>query len=134
MRTVTTITLLRDRRAPRRLPFLCAALMAENGWTGVNDENNGLFQSAQGPAPGTYEAGVEDYKVLKALGYPAYTEDDAKAYWTYDGTTFWSYDSPEIIGDKMSYVKQKGLGGAMVWELDGDTTDGELIGAVYNGL
>lgn len=104
------------------------------GWTGVNQQNNGLFQSATGPAPGTYEAGIEDYKVLKALGYPEYTDSDAKASWFFDGTTFWTYDSPPIIGDKMSYVKQKGLGGAMVWELDGDTPDGELINAVYNGL
>ncbi len=35
------------------------------GWTAVpNGGVNGLYQSATGPAPGTYEAGIEDYKVL----------------------------------------------------------------------
>ncbi|WP_232459395.1 glycoside hydrolase family 18 protein, partial [Burkholderia ubonensis] len=36
------------------------------GWTGVaaGPNGNGLYQSATGPAPGTYEAGYEDYRVL----------------------------------------------------------------------
>src|SRR5690606_16366884 len=32
------------------------------GWTGVSEAEPG--GSATGPAPGTYEAGIEDYKVL----------------------------------------------------------------------
>ena len=35
------------------------------GWTGVANANNGLYQTASGAAPGTYEAGIEDWKVLK---------------------------------------------------------------------
>ncbi len=34
----------------------------------------------------------------------------------------------------MSYAKQQGLGGAFFWELTGDTTSGELITAMKNGL
>ena len=34
----------------------------------------------------------------------------------------------------MTYAKQQGLGGAFFWELSGDTSNGELITAVRNGL
>ena len=41
-------------------------------------------------------------------------------------------DDPKVIADKMAYIKQMGLGGTVIWSLDGD--DGTLISAVYNGL
>jgi chitinase len=34
----------------------------------------------------------------------------------------------------MSYAKNQGLAGAFFWELSGDTTNGELITAMKNGL
>src|SRR5439155_1942243 len=38
------------------------------GWAGVPNVNHGLFQTATGgPAPGTFEAGFEDYKKLKTF-------------------------------------------------------------------
>jgi chitinase len=35
---------------------------------------------------------------------------------------------------KAEYVHQRKLGGIMFWELSGDTPDGELIGAIADGL
>jgi chitinase len=35
---------------------------------------------------------------------------------------------------KALFVRQKGLGGIMFWELSGDTPDGELIHAIADGL
>ena len=106
------------------------------GWTGVPDVNDGLYQSnAQiSPAPGTYEAGIEDYKVLSLLGYPGFRDSVTQAYWIYNGSTFWSYDDPTSIAAKMAYAQTMGLRGAMVWELDGDTADGALLGAVVSAL
>ncbi len=101
------------------------------GWTGVPSSNNGLWQSATGAAPGTYEAGIEDYKVLKNKGYSRYYSSAAQAAWLYNGSVFWTYDDPPIMAAKMSYIKSKGLGGAMFWELSGDTSNGELINALY---
>lgn len=100
------------------------------GWTGVTQAAPG--GTATGPAPGTYEAGVEDYKVLKAR-CPA-TGTVAGTAYAHCGDQWWGYDTPSTIGGKMSYSKNQGLGGAFLWELSGDTTDGELITAVKNGL
>ncbi|MDZ4814044.1 MAG: glycosyl hydrolase family 18 protein [Pseudomonadota bacterium] len=103
------------------------------GWTGVPNLNNGLYQSGSA-AQGTYEAGIEDYKVLKNLGWPSYTHAQSMARWIYNGTTFWSYDTPEAVADKMQYVRTRNLGGAFFWEFSGDDANGTLAKAVGNGL
>ena len=105
------------------------------GWTNVPNVNNGLYQPSTTAAPGTYEAGIEDYHVLKNLtGYSAFRHAEAQAFWIFNGSTFWNYDDPASMTNKMSYVKSQGLGGAMFWEASGDDPTGSLITAVYNGL
>jgi chitinase len=100
------------------------------GWTGVTQEAPG--GTASGAAPGTYEAGIEDYKVLKTR-CPANRTIAGTAY-AKCGSEWWSYDTPATIGGKMSWVRTQGLGGAFFWELSGDTGNGELITAMRNGL
>ena len=100
------------------------------GWTGVTQDAPG--GAATGAAPGSYEAGIEDYKVLKSR-CPS-TGTVAGTAYARCGSEWWSYDTPATIGGKMSYVGQQGLGGAFFWELSGDTTNGELITAMSNGL
>jgi chitinase len=100
------------------------------GWTGVSQSAPG--GSASGPAPGTYEQGIEDYKVLKGR-CPASGTVAGTAY-AFCGGQWWSYDTPSTIGGKMTYTRNQGLGGAFFWELSGDTSNGELITAMRNGL
>jgi chitinase len=100
------------------------------GWTGVTQSEPG--GSASGPAPGTYEQGVDDYKVIK--GRCPSTGTVAGTAYAKCGSEWWSYDTPGTIGGKMSYAKSQGLAGAFFWELSGDTSGGELIGAMRNGL
>ncbi|SCG47449.1 glycosyl hydrolase family 18 protein [Micromonospora coxensis] len=100
------------------------------GWTGVTQTAPG--GTATGPAPGTYEQGIEDYKVLKNT-CPA-TGTVAGTAYAKCGANWWSYDTPATIGGKMTYAKNQGLGGAFFWELSGDTGNGELIGAIKGGL
>jgi chitinase len=100
------------------------------GWTGVTQATPG--GTATGAAPGTYEAGIEDYKVLKT-SCPT-TGTIAGTAYAKCGSNWWSYDTPSTIGGKMSYANGQGLGGAFFWELTGDTTGGELITAMKNGL
>ncbi|MGW3650563.1 glycoside hydrolase family 18 protein [Streptomyces sp. NPDC000878] len=96
------------------------------GWTGVTQSAPG--GTATGPAAGTYEAGFEDYKVLKTK-CPATGTVGGTAY-AKCGSDWWSYDTPATIATKMAYKNQQGLGGTFFWELSGDTSNGELIRAI----
>ncbi|MEV6263416.1 glycoside hydrolase family 18 protein [Streptomyces sp. NPDC051784] len=96
------------------------------GWTGVTQDAPG--GTATGAAAGTYEAGIEDYKVLKD-SCPA-TGTVAGTAYAHCGTDWWSYDTPATIATKMDYKNQQGLGGTFFWELSGDTADGELVKAI----
>ncbi|MFC8895265.1 glycosyl hydrolase family 18 protein [Streptomyces cinereoruber] len=100
------------------------------GWTGVTQSAPG--GTATGAAPGTYEAGIEDYKVLKNT-CPA-TGTIAGTAYAHCGTNWWSYDTPATVTSKMGWAKSQGLGGAFFWEFSGDTTNGELVGAINSGL
>ncbi|MGW0910183.1 glycosyl hydrolase family 18 protein [Streptomyces sp. NPDC002784] len=100
------------------------------GWTGVTQSAPG--GTATGAAPGTYEAGIEDYKVLKN-SCPATGTVGGTAY-AHCGTNWWSYDTPATIGTKMAWAKSQGLGGAFFWEFSGDTGNGELVSAINTGL
>jgi chitinase len=125
-----------SRGAPRR-ELIVGVPFYSRGWTGVAAANNGLFQPASGPAPGTWEAGVDDYKVAKQRlesGFTRYEDDAAVAAWLFDGTTFWTFDDPLIMAAKAEYVRENRLGGIMFWELSGDTTNGELIDAIASEL
>ena len=93
------------------------------GWTGVTQSAPG--GTATGPAAGTYEQGIDDYKVLKSK-CPA-TGTVAGTAYAKCGNNWWSYDTPAIIATKMTYKNQQGLGGTFFWELSGDTSGGELI-------
>jgi chitinase len=126
------------RGAPARQLVLGVPFYGQ-GWTGVPDGGTaGLFQPSTGPAPATWSAGNEDYHALKALAasgtYTVHRDLKSGFAWLYDGTTFWTYDDPQVIAQKTAYIRQQHLGGAMVWSLDGDTSDGELITAIHTGL
>ncbi|MFD9485939.1 glycosyl hydrolase family 18 protein [Streptomyces sp. NPDC059991] len=100
------------------------------GWTGVTQDAPG--GTATGPAPGTYEQGIEDYKILKSA-CPV-TGTVAGTAYARCGSNWWSYDTPSTIAGKMAYAKSQGLKGAFFWEFSGDTSGGELISAIDSGL
>ncbi|MEV6054146.1 glycoside hydrolase family 18 chitinase [Streptomyces sp. NPDC052107] len=100
------------------------------GWTGVTQDAPG--GTATGPAAGTYEQGIEDYKVLKT-SCPV-TGTVAGTAYAHCGSNWWSYDTPSTIAGKMSWARSQGLGGAFFWEFSGDTSDGELVNAISSNL
>ena len=100
------------------------------GWSGVTQKQPG--GTATGPAPGTWEQGVEDYKVLKTK-CPSNGTIAGTAF-CFKGGQWWSYDTPTTIASKMGYAKSQGLGGAFFWELSGDTGNGELISAIRSHI
>jgi chitinase len=100
------------------------------GWAGVSAAAPG--GDATGPAAGTYEKGIEDYRVLKDRCPPTGTAGGT-AY-AHCGGQWWGYDTPDTIKTKMAYARSKSLGGAFAWELSGDTRSADLLTAVSQGL
>jgi chitinase len=104
-------------------------------WRGTG--GNGLFQRAEGPAMGADEPGFMSYTEI-AQGplktFQRYGEEVAKVPWLHDTETgvFISYEDAESIDWKTRYIREKGLGGAMVWELGLD--GGMLLGPLWDGL
>ncbi|MET7279097.1 glycoside hydrolase family 18 protein [Kribbella sp. NPDC005582] len=130
-----TIDAYLSRGAPRSKVVLGVPFYAR-GWTGVTNANNGLFQNATGPAPATYEEGYEDYRILKTQlsSFTVHRDTKAGFAWLFDGTTFWTWDDPVEMKRKAQYIAHRNLGGAMIWSLDGDTANGELISALHRNL
>ncbi|MFD9715127.1 glycoside hydrolase family 18 protein [Streptomyces sp. NPDC059076] len=108
------------------------------GWTGVTGGGDGLNQPAARPAPATWQAGYEDYKALKKLvdsgTYKVHRDKKNGHAWIFDGNTLWTYDDPQVLRAKTEYIRDEDLGGAMIWSLDGDTSDGELMTSIDRGL
>lgn len=109
------------------------------GWQQVADGGaNGEWQQANGAAPGDFpeEAGTRGYKNIAANvpGCVVHHNEQAVATYCYTGANgqWWTFDDPWSIGKKTDYIKANGLGGAMIWELSGDT--GPLMTALDDGL
>ena len=109
------------------------------GWQGVADGGKfGAWQSANGAAPGQFaeEAGTRGYGNLIASVPNCTVHHDTVAVATYcftgDGGQWWTFDDAWSIGQKTAWLRGKGLLGAMIWEMSGDT--GTLMTAVDTGL
>jgi chitinase len=104
-------------------------------WRGATGD--GLFSPATGPAPAKLEPGYMDFVDLlegPLQKYQRHWDDDAKAPWLFDPAAgiFITYDDAESIGWKTKYIRENGLGGAMVWELGID--GGNLLKPLADSL
>ena len=97
----------------------------------VSDTKSGLYQSYSGGSSISYENIVGNY--LNKPEYIRHFHLDSKVPWLFDGSTFISYDDEQSIELKAEYIKAKGLGGGMIWELSQDPR-GILLRSFYNGL
>jgi chitinase len=104
------------------------------GYGGVSAVNNGLFQAATG-RPTEWGNRDGDWSVLsqtrlKDPKYVRYWHPDSRVPFLHDSTsgTWVSYDDPQSVGEKVRYVRERKLGGVMIWELGGD--DGALMRAI----
>lgn len=108
------------------------------GWENVNSEDAGLYQSGTNASVGTWEKGVFDYTDIRANYLPTmtrYWDAQAQVPYLYDAVRkLWiSYDDPQSMKVKADFIKAKGLGGAMAWELSGDR-DQELLDTLVANL
>ena len=98
-------------------------------WTGVNPQNNGLYQPAQ--SVGT----IIDYHIIVdnylGKGFERFWDESAQApyLWSQDSATFISYEDTQSLELKLKYIDKKGLGGAMFWEYSLDKDD-ELLNKI----
>ncbi|KAJ3906708.1 glycosyl hydrolases family 18-domain-containing protein [Lentinula edodes] len=83
------------------------------------EETSGLGQPYNGIGPGTFEAGVYQYKVLPLAGASVFENTTDVTSYSYNPTTeeLVSYDTPNIVKMKAQYVNANGLAGAMYWDL-----------------
>lgn len=111
-----------------------------HGWSGVQDTNHGLFQSHTGVPAGTWEpGGVFDYRdlAMNYLGrFTRYWHGQAKVPWLYSAAeqVMITYDDPESLAVKADYIREKGLGGVMAWQLSADDAAHSLVLALRQHL
>ena len=105
---------------------------------GVGETNNGLFQPAPGPVPDEWRNGT-DYKELvrrnpESLGFRRVMHPEARVPFLFNATTgTWiTYDDSASVAEKVAYVRSRGLGGVMAWEIGGD--DGTLVRTIRGAL
>ncbi|HAE91599.1 glycoside hydrolase family 18 protein [Tissierella praeacuta] len=84
----------------------------------VNLSANGLYQTYKGGSSISYADIVSKY--LNKPGVIKYYHSESMVPWLYDGINFISYENEESIEHKGEYIKSKGLGGVMIWELSND--------------
>jgi chitinase len=132
------------------------------GWSGVPNQNHGLYQNATGPSPvlladgsalcpnpeKTHASpgcdtiltpGFATYSTIKNLtryGYIPWYDSVRVGATIYNPSTgiFYTYDDPASVATKTSYIKKKKLGGAYVWALNTDDAYGSLTKAIASGL
>ncbi|KAJ5231013.1 hypothetical protein N7489_011721 [Penicillium chrysogenum] len=98
-------------------------------------DTHGPGQPYNGIGIGSWEKGVRDYRALPQQGCAVTNRDQEAASYCYNSGSrlFISYDTPEIARKKGEYIKSKGLGGGMWWELSGDKKgDDSLVTMVVN--
>lgn len=83
------------------------------------------FEGTQGPGKPyrnviSTEGGTYKYKDLPRPNAKEHFDKSTGASWSYDGNEMVSYDTPDAIAAKGKYIKDKGMLGAMYWELSND--------------
>jgi chitinase len=115
------------------------------GWQGVGPTNNGLYQPATGPAPGTWDkpaaapSGSFGYQDIEDNYLPVSARNwdrEAQVPWLYDADTgiMISYEDPQSLAAKANYALSNQLGGIMIWELAADDGADTLVNALADAL
>ncbi len=114
---------------PRSKLIIGAAFYARV-WENVASINNGLYQA------GTFKSfiGYNQFPSVlsKNNGYVFYRDSIAKAPYAYNPSRklFATFDDSLSIAHKTKYVKEKGLGGIMFWELSLDKKTNGLVDVI----
>ena len=127
------VHLLDSLHAPRNKVVIGAAFYARI-FKNVGSKNNGLFQ------PGDYSRSLScsaiDTTITEANGWVLMRDEQAQAPYAYRPSTseFITYDDTQSVAAKSTYVRERGLGGIMFWQLIDDTKRGGLLDAMHRAL
>ncbi len=124
--TSRCVNWLLDKKVPAGKLIIGAAMYARV-WENVADINNGLYQA------GKFKRGVA-YSGFKKYfsdtpGFKYYWDSMARAPYYYNASLklFATFDDRRSIQEKTSFIRNKGLGGIMFWELAQDLKEDGLI-------
>jgi chitinase len=98
---------------------------------------DGLGTSFNGIGEVDWEACTWDYKSLPKSGAEVKFDSVAHATYSWDPSIreLIAFDTPDMVVEKVSYVRGHGLGGSMFWEASGDRAGAQsLIGTSRNAL
>ena len=123
--------------------IVLGAPLYTRAWSGVADGGDGGYlETASGKAPGSFEAGVYDYKDLLAQlqdpnsGWELYWDDNAQAAYLYNKSLglYSSFETPTSIAQKADWAQALGLRGMMFWDISNDAVGSpeSLVTAGYN--
>jgi chitinase len=105
-------------------------------WTGVEAQNNGLFQSVDSaPTPDSTLVFAKIAPLVNASGFIRYWDPVAMAPYLYNAgsKTFVTYNDSEAELARTKYVKDHHLGGIMFWQYTGDPNN-VLLDAIDKGF
>ncbi|PLR32891.1 polysaccharide degrading enzyme [Chimaeribacter coloradensis] len=97
----------------------------------------GLFAPGSATSQGAWDdvgqfTGTNPWYVLKEKlangGFTRYWDSESRVPYMYNASTkeLLTYDDPQSVREKVDFINNEGYGGAIVWDLSGDTPDHEL--------
>ncbi|MCS2169174.1 glycosyl hydrolase family 18 protein [Scandinavium sp. TWS1a] len=106
----------------------------------------GLFAQGSATVKGAWDdvgqfTGTNPWYVLKDKlskgGFTRYWDSESHVPYMYNAATkeLLTYDDPQSVREKVDYINQQGFGGAIIWDISGDTPDyelGKLVGKVLD--
>lgn len=103
-------------------------------FTLANPSQNGVnapITGAGAPGPFTAEGGMLGFNEIclkLSQGWTEAWDDASKCPYAYQGNQWVGYDNQKSLSIKVDYLKEKGLGGAMIWAIDMDDFLGKCYG------
>ena len=102
-----------------------------SGKSDVNNDEKGVYQAFSNAEYIEYDRIEKEF--LNKSNVKRFWEEQSKIPWLYDGNVFISYDDVESLSEKVSFAREQGLGGLMIWELSNDP-DSVLLNGIYHQI